>query len=390
VNVGAADRLAVRRGAREVLNSTWLEAEGFCPPNPIRYPHQWLWDSCFHAIAWAALGDERAGRELQSCLSGALEHGFVPHMRYRGPSGSRGPLADRSSFTQPPVYAHAARYIRQSGLALDEGVVRRVEAGLDWLWSSRLSEQGLVYIVHPWESGSDDSPRWDGWVGLPAYEHSAYSAWDRALVAETEFDSLGAAVWSHAFVCAPAAFNAFVAHAAAETYVLTGNGRWKERSEELGAAIDAHLWDEEAGLWVDKALVGDGSSVAVPTLDGVLGALSTSDPRKAERALDQVAEGGPFGLTFGLAFVPAGDPRYDPNEYWRGPAWPQLNYMTCLAARRWARDDLHAEISDKTVRSALVSGFSEYWNPETGEGRGAIPQGWAAVAAALARRPDGS
>lgn len=383
MNPSDDDILAVRQAAREVLSGSWLEQEGFCPPNPLVYPHQWLWDSCFHAIAWAALEDHRAGLELQSCLSGALPHGFVPHMRYLGPSEGRGPLADRSSFTQPPIYAHAARCIQLRGFTLEDGVVARIAAALDWLWAWRLSEEGLVFIVHPWESGSDDSPRWDGWVGLPSYDHSAYSAWDRALVADTVFDSWGAAVWSSSFVCAPAAFNAFVAHAAGETYALTGDRRWKDRSDALADAIDATLWDEESGLWLDKALVGGDASVAVPTLDGILGALSTSDPLKADRALAQVADATRFGLPFGVAFVPPSEPSYDPNEYWRGPAWPQLNYMTALAARRWGRADLYAEIAAKTVRSALASGFSEYWNPETGQGRGATPQGWAAVAAAL-------
>ena len=118
-----ADRRGVtsrrrRRGSRPgaarstVLRASWREADGFCPPNPEVYPHQWLWDSCFHAIAWSALGDGGRGvRELTSCLDGQLDSGFVPHMRYLGPSANRGPLTDRSSFTQPPIYAHAARVL---------------------------------------------------------------------------------------------------------------------------------------------------------------------------------------------------------------------------------------------------------------------------------------
>lgn len=375
----------VREGALAVLESSWLEAEGFCPPNPVAYPHQWLWDSCFQAIAWAALGDERAGRELSSCLSGALDSGFVPHMRYLGPSAGRGPLPDRSSFTQPPIYAHAARRIQQAGLPLGSRVVGQVEAALDWLWSSRLTEHGLICIVHPWESGSDDSPRWDSWVPLAAYDHAAYSAWDRELVAHTSYDGAGAAIWSDAFVCAPAAFNAFVSHAAAETFELTGDARWRDRAHALAAAIDAFLWDDDEGLWRDLAVVGGGPSVAIPTLDGVLGALSTSDPAKAARALDQLSDPDRFGTSYGLSFVPRSHPSFDPDEYWRGPAWPQLNYMAAVAAQRWGRDGLDDQIAGMSRRAALQSGFAEYWNPETGEGRGAVPQGWAAVAAAFSR-----
>jgi hypothetical protein len=36
-----------------------------------------------------------------------------------------------------------------------------------------------------------------------------------------------------------------------------------------------------------------------------------------------------------------------------------------------------------TFAGVLTSGFAEYWSPEDGTGLGAVPQGWAAVAAAL-------
>ncbi|MCU1592875.1 MAG: hypothetical protein JWO12_267 [Frankiales bacterium] len=375
----------VRDGARRVLESSWREQDGFCPPNPIVYPHQWLWDSCFHAIAWAALGDDRAGRELASCLSGALASGFVPHMRYLGPSAGRGPLPDRSSFTQPPIYAHAARCIRDGGLPLPPDVVARAAAGLDWLWRSRLTPQGLLAIVHPWESGSDDSPRWDDWVGTTTYDHAAFSAWDRGLVPSTGYDELGAAVGSSAFVCAPSAFNAFASHAAAELFALTGDAVWEGRAQDLATAIDTHLWDDDQGLWVDHALVGGGESVRIPTLDGALGALCSSDAEKAHRVLDQVADPSRFGASHGVAFLPPDHPRYDPSAYWRGPAWPQLDYMIAVAARRWDRHEVVEQVTRASARGVLASGFAEYRNAETGAGLGAIPQGWAAVAAALVR-----
>ena len=54
---------AVRAGALDVLRASWREADGFCPPNPEVYPHQWLWDSCFHAIAWRRSATAAAASE---------------------------------------------------------------------------------------------------------------------------------------------------------------------------------------------------------------------------------------------------------------------------------------------------------------------------------------
>ncbi|WP_202879358.1 MGH1-like glycoside hydrolase domain-containing protein [Nocardioides cynanchi] len=373
----------VRGGALEVLSNSWRETDGFCPPNPDVYPHQWLWDSCFHAIAWSALGDPRGARELDSCLQGQLPSGFVPHMRYLGPSAGRGPLTDRSSFTQPPIYAHAARVLASGGADLGDALVDRVAAGLEWLWAHRRTPEGLLYVVHPWETGTDDSPRWDDWVALPAYDHADYSAWDRRLVAETFFDESGAAVWSRSFACAPASFNALAAHAAIECAELTGDDRWRSRSEELAGVVDDLLWDQESGLWVDRPLTGGGARCRVPTLDGALGALVTGDSARAARVLEQLTDPGRFGAPYGLAYLPRGHASYQPGEYWRGAAWPQLNYLMAVAAQRWGDHATYARIREMTFEGVLASGFAEYWNPEDGTGLGAVPQGWAAVAAAL-------
>jgi Mannosylglycerate hydrolase MGH1-like glycoside hydrolase domain len=373
----------LRAGARRVLEASWREADGFCPPNPEVYPHQWLWDSCFHAIAWSALGDPRGARELASCLDGQLESGFVPHMRYLGPSANRGPLADRSSFTQPPVYAHAARVVAGSGGALEPGLVGRIVSALDWLWRYRRTPEGLLYVVHPWETGTDDSPRWDDWVGLPAYDHAAYSAVDRDLVGATYFDRHGAAVWSRSLASAPASFNALSAHAALECAELTGDDAWRLRGEELAALADDLLWDEAEGLWVDRPLIGGGPGCRVPTLDGALGVLVTGDPAKARRVLAQLTDPERFGAPYGPAYLPRGHPSYQPGEYWRGAAWPQLGYLFAVAARRWGDEATYARLRETTYAGVLASGFAEYWNPEDGTGLGAVPQGWAAVAAAL-------
>jgi hypothetical protein len=375
------DAETVRGRSLSVLTSSWREADGFCPPNPTVYPHQWLWDSCFHAIAWAAHADPRGARELDSCLRGQLANGFMPHMRYFGPTVSRGPLPDRSSFTQPPIYAHAARSLTDAGIGLPAGLLESIGGALAFLWKHRRTDEGLVYIVHPWESGSDDSPRWDSWVGLHSYDKRRFGKHDRRLVRDALFDDLGAATWSESFVVAPAAFNAFAAHAFAEFAVLSADPSWDDRAHQLSAGIDGQLWDDAQGLWIDLPIVGDGASARRPTLDGAFGALVTADEAKAHRALDQLVDPTRFGAPFGLAFVPPTDPTYDADAYWRGPAWPQLNYMAWLAARRWGRDDVMSAIATSSRRAALRSGFAEYWNPGSGAGLGAIPQGWAALAA---------
>lgn len=370
--------------SRAVLEASWLATEGFCPPNTTVYPHQWLWDSCFHAIAWTALGDERGLVELAACFEAQLPNGFVPHIRYLSPNTDRGPNPNRSSYTQPPIFAHAAAVLARSGRVLPDRLLSEIEAALTWLWRSRLGDDGLLRIVHPWESGADDSPRWDSWIGEPSYDRNRYRRHDVRLREATVFDADDVAVWSTAFVAAPAAFNAFAAHAAFEFAELSGDATWTSRGTTLAAAMDDTLWDEPSGLWADRAVVGGGPTVRIPTLDGVFGALVTSDEARATRALDQLIDPSRFGTAYGPAYLPSGEPGFDPDEYWRGAAWPQLSYMAFVAAGRWSRDDVAQRIASAGRAAAVRSGFAEFWNPLTGEGRGAIPQGWAALAAGYA------
>ena len=107
----------LQQRALDILEAHWRPDVGYCVPNPAVYPHQWLWDSAFHAVAWARLGDPRGVVELSSLFDGRLECGMVPHMRYgpTRPAAWLGPLEATSSITQPPMFGHAIAELVRSG-----------------------------------------------------------------------------------------------------------------------------------------------------------------------------------------------------------------------------------------------------------------------------------
>jgi hypothetical protein len=374
-----ADEVTAR--SRAVLEAAWDDGRGYCWPNAKAYPHLWLWDSCFHAIAWAAVGDSRASLELGAALTGQLANGFVPHMRYAGPTASRGPLPDRSSFTQPPVHALAARELRRAGQDVG-ALLPAIGRAFEHLWEHRRRD-GLLVVVHPWETGADDSPRWDSWVGQTRWDRRTWTAFDQRVLAATAFGEQGEAVGNDVFVAAPSAFNGIAAHGLRVTGELLGDPQLTAWADELGEAMDAQLWDDGEQLWADRADTGGGDSARLPTLDGVLGALGGLSRTKALAALEQLRDPKRFAAPHGLAFVPRTAAGYDPVSYWRGPAWPQLTYLAVEACRRWGLDDLAASLAATGRKAMAASGFAEFWDPETGRGHGAIPQTWAALACAL-------
>ncbi len=373
----------IRRRALAVLEAAWDPQRRYCFPNRTVYPHLWLWDSCFHAIAWAALGDSRGVTELGSALAGRLSDGFVPHMRYAGETIARGPLPGVSSFTQPPVYAHAAVELQRRGFTVPDTVADAAGGGLEWLFEHRMTESGLLKVVHPWETGADDSPRWDDWVGSAEWNRPEWTQFDFDVRDATTYASSGAAIANTRFEAAPAAFNAIAAHGAMQLGGLAGDHALVDRGFTLAEAIDAELWNEREGLWSDCAVTGGGASVHVPTLDGVLPALVTRSEVRARRALRQLTDPGRFFAPFGLTYVAKGDARYRGDGYWRGSAWMQLHYLIRLAALRWDDAGLAGEIAQLARRGAVASEFAEHWNPDTGEPAGAVPQTWSALVAAL-------
>lgn len=370
------DELAA--ASRAVLEAAWDPA-GYTAPSPERYPWQWLWDSCFHAIVWAELGDERCVTELDRLLSAADADGFVPHVLYAphaSPHAAFWGRADASSITQPPMHGHALAELARRGIDVPPRLLDASARALRFLLDVRRRHpSGLVRLCHPWESGADDSPRWDHWYGSPWVADDVFRS-KGALLAAVERTSGGAPIGNPAFDVAPASFNALVAFNAAELAGLTGDERLAADAAELAAALDAR-WDAELRTWVDA---GESASTSgrARTVDALVGSLVSDRPE----ALADAVDGHAYGGACGPAGVHRDEPTFDPGSYWRGSAWPQLTYLLWVAARRWGgpADALAAMLR----RGCEVSGFAEHWDPDDGAGLGAVPQSWATVALLVA------
>ncbi len=384
------DDLAGR--ALAVLDAHW-RPPGFCVPNATTYPWQWLWDSCFHAVCWAHLGrPERAVSELSAALAHQGADGFVPHLTYWDGDDVHARFwgrAGTSNITQPPLYGHAVAELVRLGIEVPGELVDRARHGLEHLLSARTradaaSPAGVV-VVHPWESGCDDSPRWDAWAGPAGWSFARWKVRKGELVDAVELDPVtGSPVTSADFVVAAAGFNALVAFNAAELAAVTGDERLAAGAVGLTRWL-ATRWHPGRATWLDDVVVGPSTTSGVRTLDALLPALVSDDPLAVDAAFAQALEDDAFGGRYGPAGVHRGEPTFDPAAYWRGPAWPQLTYLLWLAARRQRRPDIAAGLATRLVAGARRSGLAEYWHPDTGAGLGAVPQSWAALAAVVSQ-----
>ena len=162
--------------AKEVLKNN--RRSGYTlPTNNKLYPAQWNWDSAFIALGYSYFNIDYAIKELETLLTGQWDDGMIPHILFHDNDESYFPnhktwkcgnKIPSSGITQPPIIATIVKKILDQN-KLDQGQMKRMEIiikklkkYLEWFYNYRDTNKiGLVSIIHPWESGLDNSPIWD-------------------------------------------------------------------------------------------------------------------------------------------------------------------------------------------------------------------------------------
>lgn len=410
--------MTVLAAAEAVLSANWRG--GSTVPSGRQYPHQWGWDAAYIAIGWSWVDPARAAAELESLLRGQWADGRVPHIVFHadvpedayfpGPAfwdSDVGGVAT-SGLTQPPLHARAALEVARrsaDGEAFLRRVFPRLAAQHEYLAGRRdLGGGGLAAIVHPWESGLDNSPAWDAplaAVELPpegvapyerqdrrhvdASERPSDAAYDRFVhLARSYRDAGYADDGSSQFLVEDPLFNAiwlWSTHAIAEIAELIGEDPAPHRAAaaRIHDGLMARLWDGErflprdlrTGRLVERRTI---LSLA-PLLDPAL------DPEVARAVAAELASPhfrGPSGL--GVASFDMLDPAFEPRRYWRGPIWANLNWLLGRGLRQQGMDERAAALERSTVELVERAGMREYFDPRTGEGLGAGDFSWTAAA----------
>ena len=148
------------------------------PTNNELYPAQWNWDSAFIALGYSYFNMEYAIEELEKLISGQWEDGMIPHILFHDNDESYFPnhktwdcgnKVPSSGITQPPIIASIIKKIidqnklDKSQMKRMEIIIKKLKKYLDWFYNYRDTNKiGLAAIIHPWESGLDNSPIWDG------------------------------------------------------------------------------------------------------------------------------------------------------------------------------------------------------------------------------------
>jgi hypothetical protein len=417
------------RQAREVLDANWLGHA--TRPSPRLYPHQWSWDSACIAIGYSSWDQARAETELRSLFAGQWSNGLLPHIVFtdgadyfpgpdfwqteRSPDSPTG--LRTSGIVQPPVHATAALEVyrnaadRERARTFLRELLPKLAAWHGYLYRERARDgDGLVEIWHPWESGMDNSPLWDGALAgisfapseLPEYERvdlqlgtpaerPTDADYDRyaylvRFFRDRRYDP-GAVRAEVPFAIRAVLFNSLLVQAnrdLAEIARVVGSDAqpYEEWADATARGLEM-LWDDEAALYVDFD-VRAGAPVQAHSSSGYA-PLYAGVPTR-ERARRMVERLPTVGMRVGddeqawaATSLPPEDPRFEPTLYWRGPVWPILNWVLSRGLARYGYEELAARIRTTMVGLSRRSGFWEHYSPTTGEGHGGEQFAWTAA-----------
>ena len=342
-------------------------------------------------------GLRRAINELKSIIACKWSDGMLPQIRFVPGAGGYRPDADdwgvteaisgptryrTSGITQPPIVGYCAYRVYERASVEDRArygadflaVCQALNDYHDWLLRERdPHNEGLVLCLHPWETGTDNSPAFDTLIELtrafieesglngetigradtlhvnPSHrptERDYYAYFGLIALFKKHAYRQGGIVAESPFLLQDVLFNTLFAASLMSTSLLqlslaSHDGfslevasdmerrafRSKRRAEKTVEAIRRKLWHDADGLFYSYDLRGE-RLLATPTVSSLTPLLSgVATGEQARRLIAHLENPNSFATPYPVPSTPAVSIAFSPTRYWSGPSWPVTNWL---------------------------------------------------------------
>lgn len=398
--------------AKEVLKGNWRT--GYTIPSSTLYPFQWNWDAGFHALGWMYVDIEKAIQEVNHIFSGQWKNGMLPHIVFHkedenyfpGPSewdihqSANCPENIKTSgITQLPVFGffleRMDQIAEQNGQDISDfiqQILPKVFHFHQYLYQNRdpLNE-GLPFVIHNWES-TDNAPIWDEvWETMnvdkarevahlrkdlkkvdasmrPTHEHYKRYIYLIDLLKEKSYDE-SSLMNNYPFLIQENFFISLLIRSNEGLIKLAKNYGfsypelyvWQEKSLK---SFRNKFWDVEAEMFYPydfnkKALIKKDILGAVISLFAGI-----PNKEQANALVNKIEKSFiPNEAWFLCPSYSAKAKDFDPKKYWRGPLWPNVNWLLYHGLKRYGFDTVAEKIKEQTIYLIEHVGMYEYFDP---------------------------
>ena len=398
--------------AQRILKLNWKD--GFTIPTNKLYPFQWNWDSGFTSIGHSYFDMDFAIRELQSLFSGQWENGMLPHIIFHSENektyfpnfdfwesnvNKGAPQKPKSSgITQPAVHGFILENLldkfpdNQKLIAFVKDIFPKVVHSHRFLYTYRDPErEGLMFIFHPWESGRDNSPLWDESLDriiinpdeLPTYvrrdtsiapkdERPTSYQYDRyvyllQLGKQNKYD--GRKIFEESpFLVQDTLMNVALIKSN-QSLINIGKrfgldvGELEEWQQQSLSQFRKKLWNADLQTFTPYDARGE-HHIAFKEIGG-LSALYAEIPnsKQAQQLNDYLQSLHQRGFYICPSFD-VDSPLFDSKRYWRGPIWPQMNWMIFHGLKIYGFDKTAEIVKSDLIELVSQHGYYEYFESQ--------------------------
>ena len=323
-----------------LISSRFYTTREAMVPSMTHYVGIWQWDAYFHALAYRHVDGKLAQDQIRIMLDHQREDGMIPDAVHDEGTVTHLNVPVDADVTKPPLLAWAVWKLYQldhDREFLDEVYEPIVRWNNWWFEHSDLDGNGLCEYQHPFSSGLDDSPLWDDGTPVESPDLNTY------LFLQQE--ALG--------------------RIAREIGEKEDVQLWEDRSNAMVQRLIRLCWDEEQGIfWATR----NGRRVQARTPFNLFPLLTGRLPEAiARRLVANLTNERQFWTRFPVPTVAIDDPKYDPQQMWRGPTWININYLLIEGLRRSGYSDLALDLRRRTLD--LISAHDdiyEFYHPVSG------------------------
>ena len=414
-NSTASNKVIIEKAKKVLLGN---KKNGFTlPTNNKLYPAQWNWDSGFIALGYSYFNIKYAFDEISTLLKGQWKDGMIPHILFHDLNTNYYPnhtvwncgnKIHSSGITQPPILAIMLKKIldkktiENSEVSKIKSMIKKIKKYHEWLIKYRDPKKtGLVSILHPWESGYDNSPLWDySMKEIKIEKNLKYKRGDNKVInpeyrpLDDDYDRY-VTIKNHLrknkynpkslydksmFNVVDVGFNSIFLKANKDLLKLLKKFNFEHKNIQKIILKSKNqitkLYKKKKGVFTNYDLKNK-KEISVPSITNYFILFADLKNQFINKKIIKNLKKHNKEKRYLFSSIKPNYNKFEEKRYWRGPVWINCNWIIYQGLKN--KDKKFADkIKETTINLIRKSGFYEYYSCKTGKAFGASNFSWTA------------